>query len=116
MVADIGQQRVTAAGDQSQERGLEFSWLEEARGKVAVKVIDGRKRQLTSGRQALGRTEADEQRGDKPGAARGGDEFDVIEAHLRDQQSLVDDRRQQCQVMTRRYLRDDSAEAVVHAL
>ena len=45
-----------------------------------MQMVDRGERKLAGGGQALGGAEADEQRRDEPGPARGGDQLDVVEA------------------------------------
>ena len=83
---------------------------------MPLQVVDGRQRQPARGGEALGRRDADEQRADEPGSLGHGDERDVVEAAPRQAQRVLDDRVDELEVMARRDLRHDAAEAIVDAL
>ena len=81
---------------------------------MALQVVDRGQRQPPRGRQALGRGHADQQRAHQPRPLRHRDQLDLVQA--RALQRLVDDGVDQLEVVPRRPLGHDAAEAVVHAL
>ena len=75
--------RVTAAGEQADERRLDRLAPEGERGDVAAQVVDRDERQLPRPGERLRRRDADEQRSDEPRALRHRDALDVVERSLR---------------------------------
>jgi hypothetical protein len=116
MVLDATEQRVAAARDQRHERRLERLGREEARRDVALEVIDGREWQPAGGGDALRGAEADQQRADQARPLRRGDELDVVEPRAGFGERRIDDGVDELEVVARRDLGDDAAEAVVNAL
>jgi hypothetical protein len=107
---------VAARGDQAEERRLDRIGGEEVGRHVALQVVDRRQRKPARSRQPLGRRDPDQQRADEPRPLRHRDERDVVEPASRLPQRVVDDRVDQLEMVPRRDLRHDPAEAVVHAL
>ncbi len=114
MLAHAHQQRVATAGDQAEEGRLEAA--EEVRRDVPLQMIDRRERQLAGRRQGLPGRQPDQQRPHEPGTLRRGDQLELLERHARLAQRLLDDEVDQLEVLARGDLRDDTAEAIVHAL
>ena len=116
VAVDPRQQGVSAAGDQAHERRLERVRSEEAGRHVPAQVIDRRKRQPPRRGQPLRRLQAHEQRADQPRALGDRHQLDIVEAHVRARQRVVDDIVDQLEVVSGSDLGNDAAEAVVHAL
>ena len=113
MVADRGEQRVAAGGDEAEEGRLERLGLEEVGGDVALQVVDRDQRQPARGGDRLRGRDADQQRADQPRPGGRGDRVDVVEGHPGLAQGGLDHRRGQLEVMAGGDLGDDAAEAGV---
>ena len=107
---------MAARGDQAGERRLERVGLQVVGGDVAVQVVDRHERESAGGGERLRGRDADEQRADQPRALRHGDLLDVVERGAGAVERVVDDRVDELEVVARGDLRDDAAEARVHAL
>ena len=79
VVADRGEHRVAAAGDQAEERRLERLGLEEVGGDVALQVVDRDQRQAARRGDRLRRADADQEGADQPRPDRDRDRLDVVE-------------------------------------
>ena len=116
LIGHAREQRVPAAGDQAEERGLERRRTQECGRDVSVQVIDRRQRQLVRRSESLRRRHADEQRGHQSRPAGDRDHPDAGERRPRPRERVVDHVTDQLEVMTRRDLGHDPAVAVVDAL
>ena len=83
---------------------------------MALEVVDGRERQLAGRGEALGGSEADQQRADQARPARRGDERDVLDAGAGTREGLGHNRLEQFEMMARRDLGHDAPKAVVDLL
>ena len=119
MGADVGEERVAAAGDEAQERRLDDgipAHPQEVRRNVTLQVVDGGERQAANGGDRLRGLDADEQRADEPGPARHRDQLDVVERRAGSAERVVDDRVGELEVVPAGDLGHHTAVAVVHAL
>ena len=110
MVANPGEQRVTAAGDEAEEGRLQRLGLEEVGGDVALQVVDRDQRQPPRRGDRLRGADADQQGPDQARAGGHRDRLDVIERGAGLVQRRLDHRRRQLQVVARGDLGHDAAE------
>ncbi len=76
-----------------------------------MQVVDGNERQATRPGERLGRRETDEQSADQARALRDGDRLEVVEGRVAER--LAHHREYELEVVARRNLRHDPAEARV---
>ena len=102
------QERVTAAGEEAEERRLDGIRPEIERRDVPVEVVDRDQRHAARPRDRLGRREADEQRADESGALRDGDCVHLRQGRVGFYERLPDDRKDELEVVPRGDLGHDA--------